>query len=69
MIRSNGHFKKIYSVAQCSINCAKEARASGLSCRMQLAYLLHDASEAYISDITRPVKCYLDEYRKIEEHL
>lgn len=69
MCRANGHFKTFYSVAQHSINCAKEARARGLSNRMQLACLLHDASEAYISDITRPVKCYLDEYRKIETHL
>lgn len=69
MCRANGHFKTFYSVAQHSINCAKEARARGLSGKMQLACLLHDASEAYISDITRPVKCYLDEYRKIEEHL
>jgi len=69
MCRANGHFKTFYSVAQHSISCAKEAKARGLSDRMQLACLLHDASEAYISDITRPVKCYLDEYRKMEEHL
>jgi predicted RNase H-like nuclease len=69
MCRANGHFKTFYSVAQHSINCAQEARARGLSDRIQLACLLHDASEAYISDITRPVKCYLDDYRKIENHL
>jgi len=69
MCRANGHFRNFYSVAQHSINCAREARASGLSSRVQLACLLHDASEAYISDITRPVKCYLDEYRKIEHRL
>ncbi|MBC8016880.1 MAG: phosphohydrolase [Sporomusaceae bacterium] len=69
MCRANGHFKTFYSVGQHSINCAREAKARGLSDRMQLACLLHDASEAYISDITRPVKCYLDEYRKIENNL
>lgn len=69
MCRANGHFKTFYSVAQHSINCAQEARARGLSDRIQLACLLHDASEAYLSDITRPVKCYLDEYRKIEQKL
>lgn len=69
MCRANGHFRTFYSVAQHSINCAREARASGLPSRIQLACLLHDASEAYISDITRPVKCYLDEYRKIEHRL
>jgi len=69
MCRANGHFKTFYSVAQHSINCAKEAKARGLSPRIQLACLIHDASEAYISDITRPVKYYLDEYIKIERKL
>lgn len=69
MCRANGHFKTFYSVGQHSINCAQEAKARGLPNRMQLACLLHDASEAYISDITRPVKCYLEEYRKIEHNL
>lgn len=69
MCRANGHFKTFYSVAQHSINCAYEAKARGLSERIQLACLLHDGSEAYISDITRPVKCYLEEYRKIEHAL
>lgn len=56
MTRANGHFKTFYSVAQHSINCANEAAARGCSKRIQLACLLHDASEAYLSDITRPVK-------------
>ncbi|HWR44981.1 DUF429 domain-containing protein [Sporomusa sp.] len=69
MCRANGHFRTFYSVAQHSINCAKEAKARGLSDKVQLACLLHDASEAYISDITRPVKYYLDDYKKIERNL
>ena len=36
---------------------------------MQLGCLLHDASEAYLSDITRPVKECLPEYRRFEEQL
>lgn len=69
MCRANGHFRSFYSVAQHSINCAQEASVRGWSYRLQLACLLHDASEAYISDITRPVKYYLDEYKKIEQNL
>lgn len=69
MCRANGHFKSFYSVAQHSINCAREAQARGWADKVQLACLLHDASEAYISDITRPVKYYLDDYKKIEQHL
>ena len=34
-----------------------------------LACLLHDASEAYLSDITRPVKKYLGQYKEIEKTL
>lgn len=69
MCRANGHFKRFFSVAQHSINCAIEAKARGCSIKVQLACLLHDASEAYISDITRPVKKSLTNYMEIEKHL
>ena len=51
---------------QHSVNCAREAAARGWNNRMALACLLHDASEAYISDIIRPVKIYLNNYLEIE---
>lgn len=69
MTRANGHFPEFYSVAQHCMDCAMEAKAEGLSAREQLACLLHDASEAYLSDITRPVKANLAEYRRIERVL
>ena len=69
LCRANGHFKSFYSVAQHSINCIKEARARGYSDRIQLACLLHDASEAYLSDVTRPVKAELPRYKEIEAPL
>lgn len=69
LCRANGHFKTFYSVGQHSINCAKEAEARGLSPRLQLACLLHDASEAYLSDVTRPVKAELPKYTEIEAPL
>jgi 5'-deoxynucleotidase YfbR-like HD superfamily hydrolase len=69
MTRANGHFKHFYSVAQHSINCYKEAQNRAYSTRVQLGCLLHDASESYISDITRPVKRNLPEYFVIEEKL
>ena len=65
LCRGGGHLKYFYSVGQHSINCMKEARARGWSKRVQLACLLHDASEAYIADIIRPVKVHLPEYYKI----
>lgn len=46
-----------------------EIRLANHSQRVQLACLLHDASEAYLSDITRPVKAELPRYREIEKPL
>ncbi len=69
LCRANGHFKRFFSVAQHSLNCCREAKARGYSEKIQLACLLHDASEAYLSDITRPVKHHLPEYLRIEERL
>ncbi len=69
LCRANGHFKHFYSVAQHALNCLLEARARGFSARVQMACLIHDGSEAYISDVTRPVKQYLPAYREIETNL
>lgn len=69
LCRANGHFSHFYSVAQHSINCAREALARGFSERVQLGCLLHDASEAYMSDVTRPLKKLLPDYLKGEERL
>jgi len=69
LCRANGHIDYFFSIAQHCINCASEAKARGYTARVQLACLIHDASEAYISDITRPVKYYLTEYKVIEKHL
>ncbi len=69
MCRSNGHVRQFYSVAQHSLNCADEAEARGWGARVALACLLHDASEAYIADIIRPVKHHLSGYLEIESAL
>lgn len=69
LCRANGHFKHFYSVGLHSLNCAKEAQARGYSERVMLGCLLHDGSEAYLADITRPVKRHLQKYLEIEEVL
>jgi uncharacterized protein len=69
MTRANGHSSHFYSVAQHCLQCYREAKSRGYSIRVQLGCLLHDASESYISDITRPVKRNLPEYFLIEEKL
>lgn len=68
-VRANGHLAHFFSVAQHCINCAKEAKSRGLSVRVQLACLLHDASESYIADVPRPVKHRLTGYAEIEERV
>ena len=69
LCRANGHLDRFFSIAQHCINCAAEAKAREYNTRVQLVCLIHDASEAYISDITRPVKYYLSEYKTIEKRL
>ncbi|HOO79334.1 MAG TPA: phosphohydrolase [Lachnospiraceae bacterium] len=65
--RGNGQTTHFYSVAMHCINCQKEAKARNYSIRVQLGCLLHDASEAYLSDVIRPVKQHLPKYSEIEE--
>ena len=67
--RGNGHVKQFFSVGQHCINCSLEAEARGYSERVVLACLLHDASEAYMSDVPRPFKKYLKDYKKLEDRL
>lgn len=69
LCRGGGQLSYFYSVGQHSLNCAAEAKARGWSERQQLACLLHDASEGYISDIIRPVKIYLSNYLEIESKI
>jgi len=69
MCRANGHFSRFFSVARHSVNCCLEGEARGLSREACLTLLLHDAAEAYMSDLTRPVKINFPEYVKAEERL
>jgi len=67
--RGNGQVTQYFSVAQHCILCCEEAMARGLSKREVLACLIHDASEAYMSDVPRPFKQVLPDYNKYEEKL
>ena len=62
MCRYNGQCNDFYSVAEHSVlvsHCVPREHA--------LQALLHDATEAYIADIIRPVKCHLGGYKELEE--
>lgn len=65
--RFTGHTREFYSVAQHSCLVSDFLRKEGRV--MALWGLLHDASEAYLSDIARPVKYQMPEYRQIEARL
>lgn len=67
--RGNGHVKTFFSVGQHCVNCALEAEARGYSARVILGCLLHDAGEAYLSDVPRPFKKYLNGYEAYEQKL
>ena len=69
LCRGNGQIHQFWSVAEHCICCAKEATKRGLSKRMVLACLLHDASECYMSDVPRPFKEELPAYEEYEETL
>lgn len=67
--RGNGHVSTFWSVGQHCICCAREASLRGYSDRLILACLLHDASECYMSDVPRPLKQNMKEYRYYEDRL
>lgn len=67
--RYSGHCETFYSVAQHCIELTEYGQDHGLAPEICFTLLLHDASEAYICDIPRPVKQMMPEYKLIERRL
>ena len=64
LCRFNGHCNQFYSVAEHSVH------ASHVTSPVHAAWgLLHDAAEAYLSDIPQPVKRELTLFHEFEERL
>lgn len=62
--RFNGQTRDFYSVAQHSLLVADLVPPA-----QRRAALLHDASEAYVGDVVKPLKVLLPEYAAIEEEV
>lgn len=62
LCRFNGHTREFYSVAQHSCLVADLVPTEH-----KLAALLHDATEAYLGDMTRPLKEWMPYYRGFED--
>ena len=62
--RWGGHCKQFYSVAQHSVYVADY-----LPDALKLQGLLHDAAEAYIGDVPRPIKHQMPQFIEIEDNI
>lgn len=67
--RANGHFPHLYSEGQHAILCCKEARARGLSKRMQLACLMNHAPVCYLPFVPVPLQSKMSEYSAAQRNL
>lgn len=66
LCRYSGHVNKFYSVAEHSCILADIVFMETGSKEQALSALLHDASEAYLVDVPRPIKPYLVGYEEME---
>ncbi|QDV22875.1 HD domain-containing protein [Aureliella helgolandensis] len=69
LCRFGGHTAAFYSVAEHSMLCCRLATDDGCSVAVLRAVLLHDAAEAYLGDIVKPLKLLLPEYHQLEDRM
>lgn len=62
--RFNGQTREFYSIAQHSLIVAALVPPP-----LRLAALLHDAAEAYLGDMVKPLKVLLPEFARLEEQV
>lgn len=65
--RFTGHTKQFYSVAEHSLLVSRIVEDLGLGDPFE--GLMHDAAEAYLSDIAAPWKALLPDYKKLEARI
>lgn len=71
--RFGGQCAQFYSVAEHSIivanHYAETITDDFFNARTMFAMIMHDAAEAYIGDVTSPLKALLPDYRQIEARI
>lgn len=65
--RFGGHCKRFYSVGHHSLHVSREL--PGDDPRLQLLGLFHDAGEAYLGDVPRPLKAEFERLERAEERV
>jgi uncharacterized protein len=65
--RFTGHTRSYYSVAEHCVRCSEYARKVHTSPMLALQCLFHDAAEAYLSDVSTPLKKLLPAYSLLED--
>lgn len=67
--RFNGHTSRFYSVAEHSIIGANLIGQSHDGGELALEFLLHDAHEAYVGDLCRPLKALCPDFQAVEDRI
>jgi uncharacterized protein len=67
--RYGGHTRRFYSVAEHCVLISEWVETETGSREDALAALLHDAAEAYVGDMIRPLKYQLSRYQDIERRI
>ena len=67
--RFGGQCRTFYSVALHSLHVSRDLARTGRGPRVQLHGLLHDAGEAYVGDVPRPVKTEFASLERVEERI
>lgn len=67
--RFGGHCPKFYSVAEHSVHATLLARSEGLLGESLIAVFLHDAAEAYVGDMVKPLKASIPQFADVERRI
>lgn len=67
--RFGGQIDCFYSVAEHAYWCATQAICDGLTRSEVAAVLMHDAAEAFVGDVVKPLKIMLPEFSAVEDRV